>query len=239
MMLTIENIYIDYGEIKAVEGVSLQVQEGEIVSLLGANGAGKSTILRVVSGLHVPKEGNITFQDRDITRLAPQNIVKLGISHVPEGRQIFSGLTVRENLELGAYTYYYDRSRRDHFRQALAQVFELFPRLMERQKQLGGTLSGGEQQMLAVGRALMSLPKILLLDEPTMGLAPMLVQEILDTVRLFPERGVSALLVEQNVSAALRIADRGYVMKDGKIVLMGTSGELLSNESVKEAYLGI
>jgi len=239
MMLTIENIYIDYGEIKAVEGVSLQVQEGEIVSLLGANGAGKSTILRVVSGLHVPKEGNITFQDRDITRLAPQNIVKLGISHVPEGRQIFSGLTVRENLELGAYTYYYDRSRRDDFRQALAQVFELFPRLMERQKQLGGTLSGGEQQMLAVGRALMSLPKILLLDEPTMGLAPMLVQEILDTVRLFPERGVSALLVEQNVSAALRIADRGYVMKDGKIVLMGTSDELLSNESVKEAYLGI
>ena len=237
-MLNVENLCVNYDGIEAVRGISFHVEEREIVCLLGANGAGKSTILRAISGLLVPKAGHIVFHDKDIAGFAPEKIVRQGISQVPEGRQIFPGLTVIEHLELGAYCYHRDRARKGDFEQTLAHVFELFPALKERQKQLGGTLSGGEQQMLAVGRALMSQPKLLLLDEPTMGLAPMLVREILDTVRGFPGRGVSALLVEQNVRAALRIANRGYVLVNGKIALEGNSNELLTNKDLTATYLG-
>ncbi|MFC1995924.1 ABC transporter ATP-binding protein [Chloroflexota bacterium] len=237
-MLNIENLCINYDGIEAVRGISFHVEEREIVCLLGANGAGKSTILRAISGLLVPRVGHIVFHDNDITGFAPEKIVRQGISQVPEGRQIFPGLTVIEHLQLGAYCYQRDRARKGEFEQTLASVFELFPALKERQKQLGGTLSGGEQQMLAVGRALMSQPRLLLLDEPTMGLAPMLVREILDTVKGFPGRGVSALLVEQNVRAALRIANRGYILVNGKIALEGTSAELLANKDLATTYLG-
>jgi len=237
-MLNVENLYVNYDGMEAVRDISFQVGAREIVCLLGANGAGKSTILRAISGLLVPKAGHIVFHDGDITGFAPEKIVGLGISHVAEGRQIFPRLTVMEHLELGAYCYHRDISRRGNFEQALAQVFELFPRLKERQKQLGGTLSGGEQQMLVIGQALMAQPRLLLLDELSMGLAPMLVHEILDTVRGFPERGVSALLVEQNVRAALRIADKGYVLVDGRVALVGTSDELLGNRDLVATYLG-
>jgi branched-chain amino acid transport system ATP-binding protein len=220
-MLNVENLYINYGGAEAIRDISLQVGTGEIVCLLGANGAGKSTILQAISGL-----------------LVPEKIVRLGISHVAEGRQIFPGLTVMEHLELGAYCYYRDKSRRGSFEQALAQVFELFPRLKERQKQLGGTLSGGEQQMLVIGQALMAQPRLLLLDELSMGLAPIVVHEILDTVQGFPERGISALLVEQNVRAALRIASKGYVLVDGKVALAGTCDELLDHKDLVATYLG-
>lgn len=237
-MLNVENLYVNYDGMEAVRDISFQVGAREIVCLLGANGAGKSTILRAISGLLVPKAGHIVFHDSDITGFAPEKIVGLGISHVAEGRQIFPGLTVMEHLELGAYCYHRDISRRGNFEQALAQVFELFPRLKERRKQLGGTLSGGEQQMLVIGQALMAQPRLLLLDELSMGLAPMLVHEIFDTVRGFPERGVSALLVEQNVRAALRVASKGYVLVDGRVALAGTCDELLGNRDLVATYLG-
>lgn len=237
-MLNVKNLYVNYGGAEAIKDISLQVGTGEIVCLLGANGAGKSTTLRAISGLLTPKAGHIVFQDSDITGFAPEKIVRLGISHVAEGRQLFPGLTVMEHLELGAYCYYHDKSRRDSFKQAMAQVFELFPRLKERQKQSGGTLSGGEQQMLVIGQALMAQPKLLLLDELSMGLAPIVVHEILDTVQGFPERGISALLVEQSVRAALRIASKGYVLADGRVVLAGTCDELLGNRDLVATYLG-
>jgi branched-chain amino acid transport system ATP-binding protein len=233
-----EGLYVNYDRVEALGGISFHVDAGEIVCLLGSNGAGKSTTLRAISGLLTPKAGRIVFEGRDITGTACGKIVKMGISQIPEGRQVFPGLTVMDNLELGAYHYYSNRSRKGEYKQALAQVFELFPALVDRRRQLAGTLSGGEQQMLAVGRALMSLPKLLLLDEPTMGVAPLLAQEILDTVSRLPERGVSALLVEQNAHAALRIADRGYVLANGKIALEGTSSELLANENMVASYLG-
>ena len=237
-MLNVENLYVNYDGMEAVRGISFQVGAREIVCLLGANGAGKSTILRAISGLLVPKAGHIVFHDSDITGFAPEKIVGLGISHVAEGRQIFPGLTVMEHLELGTYCYHRDISRRGNFEQALAQVFELFPRLKERQKQLGGTLSGGEQQMLVIGQALMAQPRLLLLDELSMGLAPIVVHEILDAVQGFPERGVSALLVEQSVRAALRIASKGYVLVDGRVALAGTCDELLGNRDLAATYLG-
>jgi len=237
-MLNVENLHINYGGAEAVRGISLQVGVGEIVCLLGANGSGKSTILKAISGLLVPKAGHIVFHDSDIAGFAPEKIVGLGISHVAEGRQLFPGLTVMEHLELGAYCYHSDKSRKGDFEQALAQVFELFPRLKERQKQLGGTLSGGEQQMLVIGQALMAQPKLLLLDELSMGLAPIVVHEILDTVQGFPERGISALLVEQSVRAALRISNKGYVLVDGRVALEGTCDELLDHKDLVATYLG-
>ena len=237
-MLKIENLHVNYGGIEAVRGISFRVEAGEIVCLLGANGAGKSTTLRTISGLLTPKAGRIVFQGRDIIGLAPQKIVKFGVSQIPEGRQVFPELTVMEHLELGAYTYFPDRSRKDDFERARAQVFDLFPSLIDKKKRLANSLSGGEQQMLAVGRALMSQPKLLTLDEPTMGIAPILARGILDTVRQLPEKGISALLVEQNARAALRIADRGYVLVNGRIALEGTSNELLDNEEMKAVYLG-
>ncbi len=237
-MLNVDNLYVNYDGIEALRGISFHVEAGEIVCLLGANGAGKSTTLRAISGLLTPKAGHIVFNGRDITGLAPEKMVKLGISQIPEGRQVFPGLTVMEHLELGAYSYYSDRARKDEYKQALVQVFELFPALTDKQKRLASTLSGGEQQMLVVGRALMSQPKLLLLDEPTMGIAPILAREILDTVRGLPERGISALLVEQNVRAALRIADRGYVLVDGRIALEGTSNDLSGNKDMRAIYLG-
>jgi len=237
-VLNVENLYVNYNGTEALRGISFHIEAGEIVCLLGANGAGKSTTLRAISGLLTPKSGRIIFHGRDITGLAPEKVVKLGISQIPEGRQVFPGLTVMEHLELGAYHYYSNRSRKDDFKQALAQVFELFPTLVDKQKRLADTLSGGEQQMLVVGRALMSHPKLLLLDEPTMGIAPILAREILDTVRGLPKRGLSALLVEQNAYAALRIADRGYVLVDGRIALEGTSSALLENKDMRAIYLG-
>jgi len=237
-VLKVDNLYVNYGGIEALSGISFHVEEGEIVCLLGANGAGKSTILRAISGLLIPREGHIVFNDHDITGTAPEKIVRQRISHVPEERQVFLGLTVMEHLELGTFCHRRDRARRGEFEQVLALIFDLFPVLKERRKQLGNTLSGGEQQMLVVGRALMSQPKLLVLDEPTMGIAPMLVREILDTVRELPKRGISALLVEQNVRAALRVAGRGYVLVNGRIALEGTSSELLNNKDMSATYLG-
>jgi branched-chain amino acid transport system ATP-binding protein len=237
-VLNIDNLYVNYDRIEALKGISFHVEAGEIVCLLGANGAGKSTTLRAISGLLIPKAGHILFQDQDITGATPEKVVKQGIGHVPEGRQIFPGLTVMEHLELGTYCHRNDRARKNDFEQTLAQVFELFPVLKERRKQMGGTLSGGEQQMLSVGRALMSQPKLLLLDEPTMGVAPLLVKEILNTVAELPKRGISALLVEQNVRSALCIASRGYVLMNGEIALEGTSSELLANKDMSATYLG-
>lgn len=237
-MLKVENLYVNYGSIEALRGVSFHVEEGEIVCLLGANGMGKSTILRTISGLLIPKSGSIFFNGHNIAGLSPEKIVKLGISHVAEGRLIFPELTVMEHLELGAYQYYSDRSRKDDFKQAIELVFHLFPVLVDKRKQMARTLSGGEQQMLVIGRGLMSKPKLLILDEITMGVAPILSREILETIRGLAEKGLSALLVEQNAYAALRVATRGYVLVDGKIALEGSSKELLNNQDMKAVYLG-
>ena len=237
-MFSVEDLYAGYDSIEALRGISLKVDEGEIVCLLGANGAGKSTTLRAISGIIKSNSGNIMMNSRDISGLTPQKIVKLGISQIPEGRQIFPGLTVMEHFELGAFTYYSNRSRKEELTRNLSQIFELFPVLADKKKRMAGNLSGGEQQMVAIGRALMSQPKLLLLDEPTMGLAPILVKEILNTVKGFPEKGISALLVEQNAHAALRVSVRGYVLVDGKIVLKGASKELLGNNEIGSVYLG-
>ncbi len=233
-MLEITNLHVHFGVIHAIKGISLTVNDGEIVTLIGANGAGKTTTLRTISGLKKPSEGTIFFDGRDITSLSAQERVKLGISQVPEGRRVFSSMTVLENLELGAYL----RKDRDGIAKDLDMVFERFPILAERRKQQAGTLSGGEQQMLVMGRALMSRPKLLCLDEPSMGLAPLLVQEIFDIIKDINEKGTTVLLVEQNASMALQIAHRAYVMETGRITLSGTGSELMQSEEIKKAYLG-
>jgi branched-chain amino acid transport system ATP-binding protein len=233
-MLRVDGINVYYGNIQALKGVSLEVNEGEIVTLIGANGAGKSTLLKTVSGLLKPKQGKIEFQNQSISGKAAQSIVKMGISHVPEGRRVFSNMTVEENLELGAYL----RKDKAGIKEDFGKVFELFPRLEERRKQQAGTLSGGEQQMLAMGRALMARPRLLLLDEPSMGLAPLLVKTIFRIISEINETGTTIMLVEQNAHMALSIAHRAYVIETGKVVLSGTAEELNESEQIKMAYLG-
>jgi branched-chain amino acid transport system ATP-binding protein len=235
MLLELENVTLLYGRIQALHGISLSVEEGEIVALIGANGAGKSTTMRAISGLRPVAQGAIRFAGEDITRLRADLRVVRGVSQSPEGRGIFPGMTVRENLEMGAYT----RRNRSEINQDLERSFTLFPRLREREKQVGGTLSGGEQQMLAVGRALMSRPKLLLLDEPSMGLAPMLIQQIFDIIVEINQQGTTVLLVEQNAQQALSRAHRAYVLETGRIVKEGTGADLLHDPAVKDAYLGV
>jgi branched-chain amino acid transport system ATP-binding protein len=231
-MLKLENVRTSYGPIEALRGIDIEVAEGEIVSLIGNNGAGKSTCLMTISGVLRPSDGRITFEGADVSGMQPHEIVRRGISQVPEGRRIFSRLTVRENLEMGAFP------GRGDFSSRLEDVCRLFPILRERQKQPGGTLSGGEQQMLAIGRALMSRPKLLLLDEPSLGLAPIMVAKIFRTIVEINREGVTVLLVEQNAKAALKLSHRGYVIESGSITLRGPSGDLLGNEKVRHAYLG-
>ncbi|MFB5283846.1 ABC transporter ATP-binding protein [Peribacillus sp. Hz7] len=233
-MLKIEDINVYYGNIQAIRGVSMDINKGEIVTLIGANGAGKSTLLKTISGLLKPKQGKILFEGESIGGKAAQSIVKLGISHVPEGRRVFANMTVEENLELGAFL----RKDKAGIKQDLEKVYTLFPRLLERVKQQSGTLSGGEQQMLAMGRALMARPRLLLLDEPSMGLAPLLVKQIFNIVEEINKGGTTILLVEQNANLALSIADRAYVVETGSIVLSGEAEELTASEEIKKAYLG-
>lgn len=233
-MLEVNDIHVYYGAIHALKGVSLSVKEGQIVALIGANGAGKSTTLRTISGLLRPKVGDITFEGDSITKKNVQSIVRSGISQVPEGRRIFASLTVLENLELGAFT----RKDKDGVAHDMELVFKRFPRLAERKKQLAGTLSGGEQQMLAMGRALMSRPRLLLLDEPSMGLSPLFVKEIFDIIQHINEQGTTILLVEQNAHMAMSIADYAYVLETGKTTLEGPGQELMQSEAVRAAYLG-
>lgn len=233
-MLKIDNIDVYYGAIHALKGISLEVKEGEIVTLIGANGAGKSTTLRTISGLLKPKTGSITFLGQDIAGVRAHEIVKKGISQVPEGRRVFAEMTVMENLDLGAFV----RKDKAGIQQDLKHVFELFPRLDERKNQSAGTLSGGEQQMLAMGRALMSRPKLLLLDEPSMGLAPLLIKEIFNIIVDINKSGTTVLLVEQNANMALSIANRAYVLETGRITLSGSAQELAASEDVRKAYLG-
>ena len=233
-MLKLSNIHTFYGKIEALKGINIHVEKGEIVCLIGANGAGKTTTLLTISGIVRPKTGKIVFNNEDITALAPDKIVKLGVVHVPEGRRIFPELTVEENLILGAYT----KKDKNKIKNDLEKVFLLFPILKERYKQIAGTMSGGEQQMLAIARGLMSEPKILLLDEPSLGLAPKIVEKIFEIITEINSQGTSILLVEQNANMALQISSRGYVIETGKITLEGSSKELLNNENVKKAYLG-
>ena len=233
-MLKVSDINVYYGNIHAIKDISFEVAKGEIVSLIGANGAGKSTILKTVSGLLRTKTGSITFLDGDIRTAAPNHIVKLGLAHVPEGRRIFLQMTVQENLEMGAYTQKPTALSAD-----LENVYERFPRLRERRRQVAGTLSGGEQQMLAMGRALMSHPTLLMLDEPSMGLAPILVEQIFDIIQELHRAGTTILLVEQNAQMALSIADRAYVLETGRIVMSGTAKEMREDERVQKAYLGM
>ena len=233
-MLEVNDIHVYYGAIHALKGVSLSVKEGQIVALIGANGAGKSTTLRTISGLLRPRVGDITFEGDSITKKNVQSIVRSGISQVPEGRRVFAPLTVLENLELGAFT----RKDKDGVAHDMELVFKRFPRLAERKKQLAGTLSGGEQQMLAMGRALMSRPRLLLLDEPSMGLSPLFVKEIFDIIQHINEQGTTILLVEQNAHMAMSIADYAYVLETGKITLEGPGQELMQSEAVRAAYLG-
>ncbi len=232
-MLKVDNINVYYGSIHAIQGVSFEVNQGEIVSLIGANGAGKSTILKTVSGLLRSKTGSITFKGENVSSCAPHCIVTKGMAHVPEGRRIFLRLTVEENLEMGAYT-----RRSSEMPDSIADVYNRFPRLKERRKQIAGTLSGGEQQMLAIGRALMSKPPLMMLDEPSMGLAPLLVEQVFEIIKELNSGGTTILLVEQNASMALSIANRGYVLETGRIVLSAPAHELLENDAVRRAYLG-
>ncbi len=234
MILRLQEINVYYSAIHALKNLSLEVEAGEIVTLIGANGAGKSTALKAISGLVRPKTGLIEYQGQNITRLSPEAIVRTGISHVPEGRRVFSNLTVRENLQLGAFTV----KDQGQVASSIERVLTTFPRLKERLGQYGGTLSGGEQQMLAIGRALMVRPKLLILDEPSLGLAPFLVSEIFNIIRLINSEGTSILLVEQNAHLALGVAQRGYVMETGRVVLASSSDKLLNNEEVRKAYLG-
>ncbi|HIS72995.1 MAG TPA: ABC transporter ATP-binding protein [Candidatus Scatomorpha pullicola] len=231
-MLSIKDLKVSYGGIEAVKGISFDVRQGEIVTLIGANGAGKSSTLRAISGLVKPSGGSISFEGQDITGKNPTDIVKQGVTLVPEGRRIFADLTVLENLRIGAYL------RHDDLKDDIEWVYSLFPRLKERSWQAGGTLSGGEQQMLAVGRALMSRPKLIMMDEPSLGLAPIVVRGIFDIIREINKRGTTILLIEQNANMALQTADTGYVMETGRITLTGTGEELLKNEAVQAAYLG-
>ncbi len=233
-MLKVDNIDVYYGAIHAIKGISIDVSQGEIVTLIGSNGAGKSTTLRTISGLMKPKNGIITFEDQNIVGVPAHKIVGRGLCQVPEGRHVFANMTVLENLELGAYL----RSDKDGIEADMKDVFEKFPRLLERKDQISGTLSGGEQQMLAMGRALMSRPRLLLLDEPSMGLAPLLVKEIFNIIKEINESGTTVLLVEQNANMALSIADKAYVLETGRIALSGTAKELASSEAVRKAYLG-
>ncbi len=235
--LRLQSVRIFYDHLEALKGVSLHVNEGEIVALVGANGAGKSTTLNAISGLARVHSGELTFRGQDLTGLRPDQIVRLGVTQVPEGRQVFTALTVLDNLRLGAYLRL-RAGEKAQVRQDLHRILEMFPDLRERQHQVAGTLSGGEQQMLALGRALMARPRLLILDEPTMGLAPRLARRILDAVAELREQGTTILLVEQNVLASLRIADRGYVLETGRVVLQGASEELLRNRDVQRAYLG-
>ncbi|MBQ3134932.1 MAG: ABC transporter ATP-binding protein [Oscillospiraceae bacterium] len=232
-LLTVDNIHVYYGSIHAVKGVSFEVNEGEVVTLIGANGAGKSTVLNTVSGLLHPRTGTITFDGKDMKGIASNKVVEHGLVQCPEGRRIFLQMTVEENLEMGAYT-----QPNSTIVPGIADVYKRFPRLEERRKQIAGTLSGGEQQMLAMGRALMSRPKLLMLDEPSMGLAPILVEQIFDIIRELHAAGTTILLVEQNAQAALSVADRAYVLETGKISLSGTGAELMASDKVREAYLG-
>ena len=232
-MLKVSDLNVFYGSIHAVKGVSFHVNAGEVVTLIGANGAGKSTVLNTVSGLLHPRSGSVSFEGQDLHGIAPDKIVARGLAQVPEGRHVFLQMTVEENLELGAYTQ--PRSTVDP---GIADVYERFPRLKERRKQVAGTLSGGEQQMLAMGRALMSRPKLLMLDEPSMGLAPILVEQIFDIIRELHAAGTTILLVEQNAQAALSVADRAYVLETGRITISGTGKELMASDAVRKAYLG-
>ena len=233
MMLKVDDINVFYGSIHAIKGISFEVNEGEIVTLIGANGAGKSTTLNTISGLLHSHTGSVEFLDKNLKGVAPHNIVTMGLAQVPEGRRIFQTMTVQENLEMGAYT----RSAAE-LKDEIEDVFQRFPRLYERRRQIGGTLSGGEQQMLAMGRALMSRPKLLMLDEPSMGLSPILVDQIFSIIKELNKAGTTILLVEQNAQMALSIADRGYVLETGKIVLSASASDLLENDAVKKAYLG-
>jgi branched-chain amino acid transport system ATP-binding protein len=233
-MLKVNGIDVFYGNIHALKGVSLEINEGEIVTLIGANGAGKSTLLKTLSGLLKPKSGTIEYLGKSISGKAPQSIVKAGISHVPEGRRVFANMSVEENLELGAYL----RNDSKEIRKDIQSVYELFPRLQERRKQLSGTLSGGEQQMLAMGRAIMAKPKLLLLDEPSMGLAPLMVKTIFQIIEKINQDGTTVLLVEQNANMALSVADRAYVIETGRVKISGTAAELQASEEIKKAYLG-
>lgn len=232
-LLKVDNIEVYYGMIKALKGVSFEVNKGEIVALIGANGAGKTTILHTVTGLLKPKTGTIVYKDNDITKIPAHKIVTMGMAHVPEGRRIFSQLSVLDNIKLGAYT----RKDKEEIEPTLKYVYERFPRLEERKNQIAGTLSGGEQQMLAMGRALMSKPDFILMDEPSMGLSPLLVSEIFEIIKAINENGTTVLLVEQNAKKALSIADRAYVLETGTIALSGDAKDLLNDESVKKAYL--
>ena len=235
LILELENVHTYYGSIHALKGISIDVGEGEIVTLIGSNGAGKSTTLRSINGLNHPNQGTIQFQGRDITRSAPHDIVKRGISQSPEGRRLFPRMSVVENLEMGAF----QRRDRSGLREDLDRVYSLFPRLAERRSQKAGTLSGGEQQMCAIGRALMARPKLLLLDEPSMGLAPVLVEKIFETLQEINTQGTPILLVEQNALMALDIADRGYVLETGRVTLADEAKALSRNEEVRKAYLGV
>ena len=233
-MLELRDIHTYYGSIRAVRGISITVNKGEMVCLIGANGAGKSTTLMTASGIYTPVEGSIYFEDRDITQTSAEDRVTLGISQVPEGRLIFANMTILENLELGAYS----RKDKQGVREDIDKMFQFFPVLRERQKQRGGSLSGGEQQMLAIGRALMSRPRLLLLDEPSLGLAPLIVKQIFEIIQQINTDGTTILLVEQNAQIALQVTDRGYVMETGEITIEGASDDLLADERVRQAYLG-
>jgi branched-chain amino acid transport system ATP-binding protein len=235
MLLDVKNLHVYYGAIHALQGIGFHIDEGEIVTLIGANGAGKSTTLRTISGLLRSRNGSVAFKGTDITTMAAEKIVQLGISHVPEGRKIFAPLTVHENLEMGAYT----RNDKEEIKGTMERVYRSFPRLKEREKQLGGTLSGGEQQMLATGRGLMSKPSLILLDEPSMGLSPIMTEEIFKIIKEINAMGTSILLVEQNALMALSIAHRAYVLETGRIVLEGKAQDVLNNPQVKSVYLGI
>ena len=233
-MLEVKDLQVYYGMIQAIKGVSFHVNEGEIIALIGANGAGKTTILHTITGLLTPKGGQVMFEGKDITKMPAHKIVELGMAHVPEGRRVFAQLSVYQNLKMGAYT----RSDKNEIEESLEMVYKRFPRLEERKNQMAGTLSGGEQQMLAMGRALMSKPRIILMDEPSMGLSPILVNEIFDIIQSVSASGTTVLLVEQNAKKALAIADRAYVLETGKISLDGNAKDLLNDDSIKKAYLG-
>ena len=233
-MIEVKDLTVNYGMINAVKGVSFTVNEGEIVALIGANGAGKTSILQTITGLIQAKSGSISFCGQDITKIPANKIVALGMAHVPEGRRVFADLTVLENIKMGAYI----RTDKEGIEEDILKIYEKFPRLKERESQLAGTLSGGEQQMLAMGRALMSRPKLLILDEPSMGLSPLFVKEIFEVIKQLKEKGTTILLVEQNAKMALSISDRAYVIETGKIVLEGKAKDLLYNDRVKKAYLG-
>lgn len=233
-MLKIEDLHVSYGMIQAIKGVSFEVNEGEVISLIGANGAGKTTILHTITGLLKPNSGSVLFEGKELTTTPAHVIVKLGMAHVPEGRRVFADLTVYENLMMGAYT----RKDKREIAETLEMVYNRFPRLEERKKQTAGTLSGGEQQMLVMGRALMSKPRIILMDEPSMGLSPLFVNEVFDIIRKISASGTTVLLVEQNARKALSISDRAYVLETGKIALTGKSSDLINDDKIKQAYLG-